>query len=352
MTPRLLTRTHYQVDEPAYLRMLVLRCTSPIRSEYRERVADRLVHEVQGIRRINVAAAGYGIDLGRATGLINENHVWTDRGHLLNLIKGPSESTISAELSLREQVFFFRLLLDSDGAAIQYFLRALRDRHQLPDDERDWNAIANDLFLWTFKSYYAYTNDLAARTRLRELIQQRQTKPFRGRSGEHKCFIHLQSLFRLGLVAKPGGDESRTYVAANKIPPTQSGYLLADRRGVEDLEDAIREQKWTAFASQLFSPSAARDAPQSDQANAQFYTDLFTAYRRLSETGVPVCPLRTLIEAVQIEQIVRGDPAKSYESCIEALKRLQREHPRQIQFHVDRLGRPAYLKLDLDLMRT
>ena len=101
MTPRLLTRTHYQVDEPAYLRVLILRCTSPIRSEYRERVAERLVDKVRELGKMNVAAAHYAIDLARATGLINANNVWTERGQLLNLINEANDTVKGIELSLR-----------------------------------------------------------------------------------------------------------------------------------------------------------------------------------------------------------------------------------------------------------
>jgi hypothetical protein len=351
MTPRLLTRTHYQIDEPAYLRVLVLRCTSPTRSDYRERVTARLVQEARQIGKINAAAASYGIDLGRATGLINENYVWSDRGHLLHLVSDPDKATNNAALSLPEKVFFFRLLLDSDGAAIIYFLRQLQRRPQLPNDPHEWNAIANDLFLSTFRSYYALTNDLRARTRLRQLIQQRATKPFSGKSGKHQCFIHLQSLFRLGLVARPGDDESRTYTAANSTPRA-ADFLLNEIGDVKDLEEAIKEEKWTSFASRLFGRSPARGAPQSDESDDQFYRDIATSYRRLSATGIPVCPLRTLIEAAQIEEIGRGHYAQPYEARVEALKRLQRKYPGQVHFHVDRLGRPAYLKLDQNVLHN
>ena len=40
MEPRIVTRTHYQVDEPAYLRHLILDCTSPTQSSYSDVVAN------------------------------------------------------------------------------------------------------------------------------------------------------------------------------------------------------------------------------------------------------------------------------------------------------------------------
>jgi hypothetical protein len=192
---------------------------------------------------------------------------------------------------------------------------------------------------------------MVARTRLRQLIQKREAKPFSGKSGKHQCFIHLQTGFRLGLVAKAGSEESRAYIGDNKVAPSPSDYLLAELGGVKELEDAVREQKWINFASRIFAPSPVPSTLQPDEADDRFYNEIFTAYRRLIDTGVPLCPLRTLIEAVQIEDIVRGYIAQPYETYVEALKRLQRKHPRQVHFHVDRLGRPAYLKLDSHLLR-
>lgn len=351
MTPRLLTRTHYQVDEPAYLRVLILRCTSPIRSEYRERVADRLVDEVRQLGRMNVAAAHYAIDLARATGLINANNVWTERGHLLNLMSEANDAAKCIDLSLREQVFFFQLLLDADGAAIIYFLRQLNTRRQLPDESQSWNQIANDLFLWAFKAYHEFTSDLTSRTRLRQLIQKRQAAPFSGRSGEHQCFIHLQSIYRLGLIGKSGGGDSRTYIGTGSVGQMSSDYLLDQLDGVKSLERVVNEQKWVDFAARIYSANLTLTRYQ-DESDHHFYADIFAAYRRISATGVPLCPLRTLIDGVQIEEIVRGEHPEPFGVRLEALKRLQRNHPRQVHFHVDRHGRPAYLKLNPDLVNS
>ncbi len=255
MTPRLLTRTHYQIDELAYLRALVLRCTSPTRSEYRERVAAQLVSNARDCgNNINVAAAGYAIDLGRATGLINSNNVWTDRAHLLNLI-AKTDQRPGPELSAKEQIFFFHLLLASDGAAMIYFLRELKTRGRLPD-VKDWNVIANDLFLWALRQYYELTTDLAQRTHLRQLIHNRQAKPFSGRSGEHQCYIHLQSLYRLGLVGKIAGEGTRTYVLLDSSSDGSVIDVLAELNDIEALERAVKDRLWVKYANRIYSPIA------------------------------------------------------------------------------------------------
>jgi hypothetical protein len=249
-------------------------------------------------------------------------------------------------------VFFFQLLLDADGAAIIYFLRELNTRRQLPDEGQNWNQIANDLFVWAFKAYYEFTSDLTSRTRLRQLIQKRQAKPFSGQhSGDHQCYIHLQSLYRLGLIGKSGGEDSRTYIGTGSVGQMSSDYLLHQLDGVEALERAVNEQKWGDFAARIYSPNLTLPRHQ-DESDHRFYDDVFAAYRRVSATGVPLCPLRTLINGAQIEEIARGERPEPFGVRLEALKRLQRNHPRQVHFHVDRLGRPAYLKLNPDLVNS
>ena len=86
MQPRILYRTHYQVDEPAMMSFIIRHCTSAVESNYSERVAERLSRYVSNRGRgLNVAAAGYAVDLARDLGVLSENNSWTDKGHLIAL---------------------------------------------------------------------------------------------------------------------------------------------------------------------------------------------------------------------------------------------------------------------------
>lgn len=352
MNPRLLTRTHYQVDEPAYLRVLLIRCTSPIRSEHKERVANRLTRELKALGGLNVAAAKYAIDLGRATGLLHDSNVWTERGHVLGLIASAESATRGMDLSVREKVFFLRTFLEADGAALVYFLHKLALGQLLPIETENWNAIANDLFITTYRSYGFLSTDVTDRIRLRQLIQKRLARPFSGaHSGEHQCFVHVQTMLRLGLAEKAPEGTSRVYKCAEGRGSEDVRYLAGQLPDVETLEAAVKKQRWTEYASRLYAPSVAQDTPAGNEDDDSFYEDLFDVYRKVSSNGVPMCALRTLVEAVQIEEVVRGQKVGSFDKRLDDLRRLQRRHPKKVHFHVDRAGRPAYLKLDSGLHR-
>src|SRR2546426_7739990 len=88
MLSRIITRTHYQVDEPAYLGILVRNCSSPTKSDYSERVALRLQQKLRSLGKdFNLAAAKYCLDLAKALELLTENNFWSDSAHILNLLE-------------------------------------------------------------------------------------------------------------------------------------------------------------------------------------------------------------------------------------------------------------------------
>ena len=93
---RLINRTHYQISEPAYLTLLIRKCTSPTSSSYRDAVARRFCEVVDGI---NIAASGYAVDLARSLNLLNANLVWTELAHLLNVVAPEDAPQPSEELS-------------------------------------------------------------------------------------------------------------------------------------------------------------------------------------------------------------------------------------------------------------
>ena len=109
---RLIKRTHYQVSEPAYMTLVVRNCTSPISSNFRDRVALRFLEITDDI---NIAASKYAVDLARSLNLLNPNLVWTQLGHLLNIVVSDNVFDPKREFSRSEKILFLRLFLEFDG---------------------------------------------------------------------------------------------------------------------------------------------------------------------------------------------------------------------------------------------
>lgn len=130
-------------------------------------------------------------------------------------------------------------------------------------------------------------------------------------------------------------------------PPLQC--LLEAVPDVIALEKVIKDRTWPMVAERVFSeqiPTVPK-GPIPPSAK-ELFRELHPIYNCVMATDVALCSLTTLIEAIQIRQLSNGEPVLSYDGAINLLKEIQRLHPREVRFHVDRLGRPAYLRLAND----
>ncbi len=344
MEPRIVTRTHYQVDEPAYLRHLVLDCTSPTQSNFADTVAKRLAQQLS----INPAAARYIVDLGRSLKLIDDNLVWTDAGHLLHAISAVPHSR-SLELTEKERIFMFRVFLERDGAAFLFLLRSVLDGATIPREGQNWNELANQMFVDIYSCYLALEDDPGARVRLRQVVDRRTSKPFSGRSGSHQCFLHIQTMYRLGLLNRIEKKGARRYDVQTESSYGASQGLINALPDVSALERIIKERSWAAIAYATICRTATEaSAGRTGGPTDRLAPEVRRIYDKVAGTGAYLCPIRTLVETVQIEQLAAGTKPVSFDAAEEELRELQQARPRVVRFHVDRQGRPAYIRLGDD----
>lgn len=348
MEPRVVFRTHYQVDEPAYMALLVKACTSPITSAYDESVAQKLTREVRSkSKEFNVAAAGYALDLGRGLGVVNDQNVWTEKGHLLNLVvdaRGGKWSN-GLELALPEKLLFFRLFLEADGAALRFLARHLLTHVRIPAAELDWNAVAKELFLSVFSEYLELGGTTATRVSLRTEIGRIRKRGYTGKSGPHKLFIHLQTLYRLGLIDRVETGSARIYLRSSEGGGSLE-TLLKVVPGALSLEEIVREHRWADVAASVFDLGGGEQKLDRDA----LLSLIVPKYEAVVSTGVPLCPLSTVVEAVQIDLLAKESELVSYATIVDVLQQTQKQRGSDIRFHVDRRGTPAFIKLSNQLL--
>jgi hypothetical protein len=344
MEPRLVFRTHYQVDEPAYLGVLIEEAASPTRSDYPERVAERLVKALQKRgARFNIAAAGYGVDLARSLGLINAQQVWTPLGHLVHLFTEQRTEASPEELALSdlEKLVYFRVFLEGDGAAIIFLAQYLSTHESIPGvDGADWNHVAWELVTWCFSEYLRLTSAPADRVALRRELERVRRRAYKGRTGEHKLFVHLRTMTRLGLIDERNGSGRRRYVG-------DVGVLDVLRTRLDDvvyLELVVKEQRWPDVVSCL-QPSAQPLAVSDEWIRPS----VARYYLGITKTGVALCPIGTLVDAVIVEHLGRGQLVSAAD-VREWLGSQVKDSSRRMRIHVDRSGTSAYLKLDAELV--
>jgi len=353
MEPRVLFRTHYQVDEPALMEFLVKRCTSPIRSAYNESVAQKLAEEVQHRgKKFNVAAGGYALDLARGLSLVNEQNVWTDRGHLVNLHAETEDRNWDAELELnsRERLLHFRLFLEGDGAALLSIARYLLDHGKMPNSDGDWNQLAKMLFVEIYSEYHTMAGTTADRVALRREVDRIRSRGYEGKSGPHKMFVHLQTLHRLDLVDRVATSTSRNYRLESDSGRRNLRSLVSEIPDLYALERAVQEHRLFEIAAKVFGIEHGPVA--QDRSPEELIQLVVPYYRQVVATGVSQCPLSTVIESVQIGLLDEGRELIHYDAALDLIQKAQQKRVGEIRFHVDRRGTPAFLKLSDELLAS
>ena len=348
MQPRMLYRTHYQADEPAMVSFIVRHCTSAVESNYSERVAERLSRYVSRRgRRFNVAAAGYAVDLARNLGVLSQNNSWTDKGHLVALTTKGACDSLETDLTLDEQerFLYFRLFLDADGALFLFLARAAMASGGLPVPKGNWNGLAQEVFVTALGEYLKVAVETRQRVELRRNLQRIVQRPFRGRTGEHKLFVHLQAMCRVGLLRRLADSTSRRYTSAGCSGRLQS--LAQELRDIATLEQRMLDKEWAAVADVVLRGATAgrREMPEADIVDL-----LLGFYARVASTGAPLCTISTLVDALCIVLLARGFRVKSHGDVLATLVALQKQHPKDVRFHVDRRGRPVFVKISSPLV--
>jgi hypothetical protein len=358
MRPRIVFRTHYQVDEPAYMKFLVKMCTSPVQSSYREVVAEKLAREITSRgKKLNVAAGGYAVDLAQDLGLITPNNSWSGKGHLVNLIADIKDGDFENQLKLNlsEKLLYFCIFMEADGAAFLFIARRLIECEGIANSDLTWNSWAKEMFVEVYSNYLALTSGTADRVELRRAIERIGSRGYEGNTGSHKIFIHMQTLYRLGLLSRLEPSGTRSY----QIPPhSDTGgrgldLLLEEIPDVRSLERMIETHKWPELAVKVFQLTTERYCETiNDESVDKALTLLAPAYRRVVSTGVPLCSLYTLIEAVQIDLISHSSIFLSFDDAQTLVISAQKKYPKEIHFHVDRRGQPAYIKISDQIMKN
>lgn len=351
MDPRILFRTHYQVDEPALIELLIRTATSPVQSSYDEVVASRLTKELKRREKnFNVAAGGYALDLARGLSVVNDQNVWTAKGHLVNLVAAVSPDSwdlADLDLTTSERLMHFRLFLEADGAALLSIASYLLQHRRVPNSEGDWNTLAQDLFIQVFQEYFTIAGTTSERVRLRTEVERLRKRGYTGKTGTHKMFIHLQTMHRLGLINRQSATNSRIY-ELNEDGARRLRRLIELVPDIYALEKVVIEGQWIDVASQVMSNGfePARASPQ------HLLAQIIESYQSVMATGIPLCPIEVPIEHIQIKMLANKKELLPYQEALDVLRSAQSETPSDIRFHVDRLGEPAFLKFSDGFLRA
>ena len=226
------------------------------------------------------------------------------------------------------------------------FLRKRRWQLEVYQHKRgNWNGLAQAMFLAALGEYLKASVETIQRVELRGELERITQRPFRGRTGEHKAFVHLQTMCRVGLLGRAASSTSRIYASEGCTLRLESlGHELGD---VSTLERRMVRNEWAAVADVVLR-GARTGRPEMAETDAVQL--LLGFYAQVASTGTPLCSISTLVDALCIVLLARGFQVMSHSDVLAALLALQKENPKDVRFHVDRRGRPVFVKISSRLL--
>jgi hypothetical protein len=254
------------------------------------------------------------------------------------LIMPPKSNELSIDLSMEEKIFYFRTFLEFDGAALIFLAQKANRATVVPNKGENWNDIANEMMKFVFKSYLAIASDVQDRAGIRQSLSKRERSPYTGKSGSHQCFLHLNVLARVGLLQV----RNREY----KKPAfncAASGMLDRFVTSVSDmmaLETIAAKGRWPEVVQSILG---IENSSNHELTEAEILHRSRGMYESVIATGATLCPVNTLIEAIQIHQLAASKKPPSREDCMKVYRIAQRQSPSTIKFQVDRMGSPAFI---------
>jgi len=322
-----------------------------VEGTYDEIIAEKFTREIcRRGKRFNIAAGMYAVDLAKGLGVLNEHGCWTEKGHLLSLLTKDKTGELDRQFELddKEKLVYFRLFLEADGAAFAFIGQRALEHGQLPYEGCTWNSFTCEMFKAIYSEYLPVTNNTADRVSLRSEIERLGKCGYKGKTGAHKAFIHLQTLYRLGLLERIDVGGGRIYRPPQSPDLNNLGItrLLCEIREVRELEKSIKDKKWPELVARAFNFSTnSYDDLKYCAGRGQLSVLLARTYLQIMHTGIPLCPLTALVETTQVEMLVQHSVLITLKNILHHLDTLRKDHPKSVRFHVDRQGRPAYLLL-------
>ena len=272
----------------------------------------------------------------------------------MNLIAEVGRGEPERQLSLNgaEKVLHCRLFLEGDGAALVAIARYLRRRNSIVQAQVNKSTFIEDTFGQVLSEYLDLTADPAEQAALKAKIEFLKAKGYSGRTGQgrtrqHKLRLHVQTLYRLGLVQrvdKPRGLAFRTPLKGDSVAGNPSA-LLKEAPDVATLEQRLADGEWASIVANALEIEHDSQV-ELDEKGGRYVLDLLARfYPEVMSSGVAVCPLQPVTEAIQIQALAERGWLLTPEQIAGVMEEEAGRQPKDVRLLSSR-GRPrAAIKL-------
>ena len=351
MRPRVILKTHSGVRRPGIFSVLVAKCTSPTRPGNQADITKRLAAEFQHVPNEDLGGAKLG-ERGAAfhvvwmakpqqLGFLASNLFWSWKGHVIRALSSADElgdPRDFLQLNPAERLIFLKYYLEGDGAFLVSLAQELVSRGQLTEHHLVQTDFVEQRLLEIWSQYLEATTKISERVGLRRKLQREK---YDTTTRRHKTYPHLVPLVDIGLVVRDEveGQDVFSPVTLNGQTPLQK--LVEGFPTIWDLESSIEQgEHCITIADAIYSGYRRPSGPEDFAAVTRTIAE---SYRILSINGVVLHPTDAIADLCYARMLSEDGLLVAKRNIDDNLSALQVEYPNEVRFHVDRLGRPAYV---------
>jgi len=352
--PRLVLKTHREINHPGLFSVLIKHCTKPTESTFADAIgnclaarfpkANRKSGETEP-RRIVIDKAGgkYGAWMAQQFGFLTENFFWTWKGQVIDWGTQSREVPEAyIQLTELERVLYLRYYLEAQGPLIlkicEFFAgHETASRHSLLQDR--W---IDDIISDIYREYLQLTDDLAERTRLRQRIEGFRAKPYNLDTRPHKIDPILIPMCDLGLLQVAHADDDLIFSNTHYGGNTSAGILKETLQNIPRMEKLFAEYEYFAVATRALNRST-RMFDRSVHFE-KLMKSLVCVYKHAIRHQTLV-PISFIIDAASADLLCDSHVLLKPDDLEGFLDGLSKRDPLEVQFQVDYRGKRAYVKV-------
>ena len=359
LKPRVILKTHSGVRRPGIFSVLVVRCTSASHPADQGNLVQRLAAEFRHVSRDSLKGAAFG-ERGAAfhavwmakpeqLGFLTSNLFWSWKGHVIRILTSrdaDAETSAFLNLNSAEQVIYLKYYLEGDGAILISLARELVSRGGLTEDDLVQTDLLEKSLLKIWQEYLDLSTNITERVRLRQKLRRRR---YDTSTRRHKTYPHLIPFEDMGLLVREKVDKKDVFTPTAYDGKTPLKTMVEAFPTIKALEDSIDRSEHCSILAEMIFPGHRRFSQSRDLAMLMRAT--IESYRVLSSNGIAIHPIDAITDICYAQMLFRQQVFVTRQDIDGVLAELQTQHPKEVRFHVDRLGRPAYIVVDDGLVQ-
>jgi len=347
--PRFIIKTHTEALRPGNYSVLIAKCTFPDKGAYPETVEKRLTQffpskkgkEVSSIARYTVLTA---TSKNRGFGFLLDNMIWSWKGQVINTVlyylgkKDSSDSSAFRDLADIESICYLRFFLETEGAIILKLAERFCKTGELSYEYLKDNI--QDVFKEIYQEYIDIAPDFRARSRIKETFGEMKSKRYAEDTLPHKIKPHLQALADLRILSNE--ETNGEFVFSPVSVGTTSSFSIIHSRlkNIQNMENMFLNHDYFPLIAEIYSLTPAR---YTENHSDLLRETISYGYNVMRNGITRMADIDALIDWSCIKMLSEHNILIERQDVEDLFNRIRKEHPSNIQYHVDGKGRVAYL---------